>query len=157
MERCMFLGRMLSPANDGKMHFYYFCRNTHNSNHKKYSIDRCSICNNCLECTNSDEIGKIECICPDCGSKNIIEYIDKTANPIQTWKRCSDCGYESEKCMVSKVIIAETEGDKISLLSTKNSHICTCFRQEYGKSVCYGTKEREECVCKGDKSKCDFY
>lgn len=23
--------------------------------------------------------------------------------------------------------------------------------------VCYGTKEKEECTCGGDKTKCDFY
>ena len=26
-----------------------------------------------------------------------------------------------------------------------------CYKTEYGKTVCYGTKEREECIC-GDKS-----
>lgn len=35
--------------------------------------------------------------------------------------------------------------------------ICSCLHEEYGKQVCYGTKEREECVCGGDKSKCNFY
>lgn len=34
---------------------------------------------------------------------------------------------------------------------------CTCFHEEYGKTVCYGTKEREECSCAGDKCKCNFY
>lgn len=34
---------------------------------------------------------------------------------------------------------------------------CTCFHEEYGRTVCYGTKEREECSCAGDKSKCNFY
>ena len=23
--------------------------------------------------------------------------------------------------------------------------------------ICYGTKERDECTCNGDRSKCDFY
>ena len=31
-----------------------------------------------------------------------------------------------------------------------------CLR-EYERDVCWGTKEREECSCGGDESKCDFY
>lgn len=33
------------------------------------------------------------------------------------------------------------------------------FNQSYYQtvSICYGTKEREECHCDGDKTKCDFY
>ena len=34
---------------------------------------------------------------------------------------------------------------------------CECYKIEYGKTVCYGTKEREECSCSGDKNKCNFY
>lgn len=34
---------------------------------------------------------------------------------------------------------------------------CDCFHEEHRKTVCYGTKEREECSCGGDKSKCNFY
>lgn len=34
---------------------------------------------------------------------------------------------------------------------------CDCFHEEYGKTVCYGTKEREVCSCSGDKGKCNFY
>lgn len=34
---------------------------------------------------------------------------------------------------------------------------CDCFREQYGKTVCYGTKEIDVCSCDGDKSKCDFY
>lgn len=34
---------------------------------------------------------------------------------------------------------------------------CSSFVTEYGKTVCYGTKEREECTCGGDESKCNFY
>lgn len=29
------------------------------------------------------------------------------------------------------------------------------FEREVG--VCYGTKEKEECACGGDRTKCDFY
>lgn len=34
---------------------------------------------------------------------------------------------------------------------------CSCLHEEYGKQVCYGTKECEECLCDGDQSECDFY
>lgn len=34
---------------------------------------------------------------------------------------------------------------------------CDCFNNEFGKTICYRTKEREECSCDGDKSKCNFY
>jgi hypothetical protein len=29
------------------------------------------------------------------------------------------------------------------------------YEREVG--VCYGTKEKEECTCGGDRTKCDFY
>lgn len=35
--------------------------------------------------------------------------------------------------------------------------ICSCHHVEYGKQVCWGTKEMEECSCGGDESKCNFY
>ena len=31
------------------------------------------------------------------------------------------------------------------------------IKHEYMKSVCYGTKEREQCSCDGDMRLCDFY
>lgn len=34
---------------------------------------------------------------------------------------------------------------------------CKFFNKEYGKTVCYGTREKDECTCGGDKQKCDFY
>ena len=34
---------------------------------------------------------------------------------------------------------------------------CSAYHIEYGKAVCWGTKEREECNCNGDKRKCNFY
>lgn len=35
--------------------------------------------------------------------------------------------------------------------------VCNAYREEYGRKVCYGTKEKEECTCNGNKSKCNFY
>lgn len=34
---------------------------------------------------------------------------------------------------------------------------CDCYHKVFGKEVCYGTKEREECKCGGDAIRCDFY
>lgn len=35
--------------------------------------------------------------------------------------------------------------------------ICSSYHIEYGKPVCYGTRERDTCDCEGDESKCNFY
>lgn len=34
---------------------------------------------------------------------------------------------------------------------------CDCYHEEYGRAVCYGTKEREPCDCNGHETECDFY
>lgn len=34
---------------------------------------------------------------------------------------------------------------------------CDCFHQEYGRTVCWGTREKDECACGGDRFKCTFY
>ena len=34
---------------------------------------------------------------------------------------------------------------------------CSCYHEnDYGKPRCWGTKEREECTCNGDRTKCNF-
>lgn len=34
---------------------------------------------------------------------------------------------------------------------------CECYKSdENGSPICFGTKEREICACRGDKNKCDF-
>lgn len=35
--------------------------------------------------------------------------------------------------------------------------VCPCWVTDRGEYRCYGTKEREICICGGNKSKCDFY
>lgn len=50
--------------------------------------------------------------------------------------------------------------DSSAIVAVKNKDIsekCSCLHEEYGKQVCYGTKEREECSCEGDITKCNFY
>lgn len=39
----------------------------------------------------------------------------------------------------------------------ENTELCHCFHKEFGKSICYGTREREECSCGGNRNKCNFY
>ena len=34
---------------------------------------------------------------------------------------------------------------------------CNCYHEIYNKAECWGTKEREECSCSGDETKCNFY
>ena len=34
---------------------------------------------------------------------------------------------------------------------------CACYHVEYGKPRCWGTKEKEECSCGGNKNRCNFY
>ena len=34
---------------------------------------------------------------------------------------------------------------------------CNCYHEEYNRPECWGTKERELCLCNGDETKCDFY
>lgn len=48
-------------------------------------------------------------------------------------------------------------GEDVSNMLARQETKCSCLHEEYGKQVCYGTKEREECNCEGDLSKCNFY
>lgn len=34
---------------------------------------------------------------------------------------------------------------------------CDYYHVEYGKPRCWGTKEKEECSCGGNKNRCNFY
>lgn len=38
-----------------------------------------------------------------------------------------------------------------------NKCFCDCFVKENGKAVCYGTREKDECSCGGNKAYCNFY
>lgn len=50
---------------------------------------------------------------------------------------CKDCVYYKEKM--------------------KKSTKCSCYHEEYGKKVCWGTREKDECNCNGFTKYCDFY
>ena len=65
----------------------------------------------------------------------------------------SDGGYSSwelSKNEASEVECMEVPKDEQEMK-------CSCFREQYGKTVCYGTKEIDPCSCDGDESKCSFY
>ena len=47
--------------------------------------------------------------------------------------------------------------DDVIALLREQENVCSAYRVEYGKSVCWGTKEREACSCGGNRAKCDFY
>lgn len=50
--------------------------------------------------------------------------------------------------------------DSSAIVAVKNKDMfekCSCLHEEYGKQVCYGTKEREECSCEGNTNQCNFY
>ena len=34
---------------------------------------------------------------------------------------------------------------------------CNCYHENYNRQECWATKEREECTCCGDETKCNFY
>lgn len=69
--------------------------------------------------------------------------------------KCSDVFYVEDNEFES--LIKEYANDFSSNKWSLDSEICHCFRNEFGRDVCYGTKEREQCSCGGDKDKCDFY
>ena len=53
--------------------------------------------------------------------------------------------YETKKDeFVRKMMVGDTEK-------------CSRYHTEYGKQQCWGTKEKEECSCGGDRKKCTFY
>lgn len=66
-------------------------------------------------------------------------------SPTYPW--CIFCSSNDQSVIVS---------DKTT--SSVPTHLrCTCYHDEYGHAECWGTKEKEPCICGGDKNKCDFY
>lgn len=58
---------------------------------------------------------------------------------------CGLCTYYNQPC--SQVCNPSKSVD---------DNTCPCFIIEHGKTICIGTREREECTCGGDKMKCNF-
>lgn len=59
---------------------------------------------------------------------------------------CGLCTYYNKPCK-----------EVCSPNKSTNKEKCDSYKVEYGRTVCYGTKEREVCTCGGDKDKCNFY
>lgn len=47
--RCVYVERKEAPLSDMKIHTIYICRNKECSKYKSYSVDKCSVCGNCLQ------------------------------------------------------------------------------------------------------------
>lgn len=77
-----------------------------------------------------------------------IDYDWAIANEWESPITLSD---DIEDCysLIKAVIIPYIDG--------QSKEICECYKIEYGKTVCYGTKEKEECSCGSDKNQCNFY
>lgn len=70
-------------------------------------------------------------------------------------KKCGDIFFpEDDKW---ELWIKEYANDLLPYKPFDTNTTCECYRTEYGKTVCYGTKEMEECDCGGDRNKCNFY
>lgn len=93
-------------------------------------------------------------------------WIEVTENKDDYRKKCSDCNFTLNGWLAHVYNYCPNCGAKMS----KAPYICECYREsvesyyknDYRKSQrivgrCIGTKEREECACKGDESMCDFY
>lgn len=92
-------------------------------------------------------------------------WIKVTENKDDHRKKCSDCNFIIDSWRAHIYNYCPNCGAKMG-----QSHQCKCYtetvefyyKNEYRKCQrvvgrCMGTKEREECACKGDESMCDFY
>lgn len=68
--------------------------------------------------------------------------------------KCTNCLQHAKWLMVclSKLKWYEENDPRL-----KASDVCDAYHIEYGRFVCYGTKEREPCSCGGSKRLCNFY
>lgn len=61
----------------------------------------------------------------------------------------------AEKITISSEV--DKYGLRESLIHPEIESPCTYLRQEYGRKVCYGTKEKDEVSCNGDTNKCQIH
>ena len=47
--RCSYLNKGLYQASDGKMRTFCYCNNPKSERYKKYTIEKCAVCTNCLD------------------------------------------------------------------------------------------------------------
>lgn len=53
--RCGYLEMKEAPMSDFKLHNIYICRNKESDRYKRYSVDKCHVCSNCLMHTSRKE------------------------------------------------------------------------------------------------------
>lgn len=75
------------------------------------------------------------------------------------------------RCVCCNELIPEGQQVCYSCMKARGIDVCDCYHTRdkriresfYGKAIreligeCWGTRERDECACGGDPSKCDFY
>lgn len=86
---------------------------------------------------------------------NRAEVLGKLDEMIAYYETRDDCWTHTLQVAKSAIMSIEPVKKKES-----RPKICECWEQgSYiaGYDTCRGTKEREPCECKGDRSKCDFY
>ena len=64
---------------------------------------------------------------------------------------CESCQY-SLKEWAAAGVNAWLENKK-----KESENKCHCYHVEWGKARCWGTKEKDECDCGGDRRKCTHY
>ena len=78
--------------------------------------------------------------CKDCGCEFSYQYIDVENTGSVYFVKCPECGNLVNHSYENKLFIS-----------------CDCFHKENGEDVCWGTKEKDNCSCGGNKANCTFY
>ncbi|MBQ2184275.1 MAG: hypothetical protein II399_06525 [Lachnospiraceae bacterium] len=103
--------------------------------------------------------GKCVCGC-------IFEYDDMDVLPIVISKdvllktvKCPACGAQVAvgEGLTNKKITGDEYFPKCLRNKKEKAPDCTCYHDENGTPVCWGTKECEPCTCGGYTTKCNFY
>ena len=115
--------------------------------------------NNYEQYVNIKDIGKV--LLEYIGSEDYLKAVDSIQD---SGKAAFMGGLGMAGCLIfarcPKHLGSIEEVEKESEVS-KEPIVCKSYHAEknfLGKvGVCYGTKEKEPCSCKGDKNKCDYY
>ena len=73
-----------------------------------------------------------------------------------TMPMCFTCG-NNETTVATNTEYETKKAEFVRKMMVGDAEKCSVYHTEYGKPQCWGTKEREECSCGGDKKKCTFY
>ena len=73
-----------------------------------------------------------------------------------TMPMCFTCG-NNETTMATNTEYETKKAEFVRKMMVGDTEKCNFYREGLGTPRCYGTKEREECFCDGDRKKCTFY